>query len=162
MTTPAKHKPDCPMHPNWTDETLVRGLKSCTCGTDKPTPPLPDDVQEAFDMATRMAAYEMEEYGHTLAESSTILELVAHIQAQAECIAGLESDCEMHLHDRSLADRRADLLQAQVERMVEWARGRCECCKHTVAHAGHCHRYFRGADGHCTSWTPDLGHGGAR
>jgi hypothetical protein len=34
--TDTKHEPDCPLHPNWTDETLVRGLKSCTCGADKP------------------------------------------------------------------------------------------------------------------------------
>ena len=40
-----KHKPDCPMHPNWTDETLVRGLKACTCGADKPTPPAPTEKE---------------------------------------------------------------------------------------------------------------------
>lgn len=33
-----EHKPDCALHPNWTDETLVRGLKSCTCGADKHKP----------------------------------------------------------------------------------------------------------------------------
>jgi len=40
--TDTKHKPDCPLHPNWTAETLVRGLKSCTCA-DKPTPPARTD-----------------------------------------------------------------------------------------------------------------------
>jgi len=41
--TNTKHKPDCPMHSNWTDEMLVRGLKTCTCGIDKPAPPAPTE-----------------------------------------------------------------------------------------------------------------------
>lgn len=43
-----KHKPDCPMRPNWTGETLVRGLKTCTCGADKPTTPAPTEAELAL------------------------------------------------------------------------------------------------------------------
>lgn len=112
-----------------------------------------DDLHKAInlisDLTHRLAKVEAERNEHrdnaTMLQGRCASALAQLATRERECLATMEQ----LIGERAMLRGRAEAFKARV---MEWARGRCECCKNNNPENGACPDDCY--PGHITAWTP--------
>lgn len=139
------------------------GPQFCTCGADMPTPPAPQDCEcnEGYGPCGRCASCRPDLYTRIgrrsvlRSKSRPTDSEVREARERTERIRELEADLDIMTRARDLEQDLRRKAEAELARVTDWARGRCECCGTDDMPDGTC--YAGDGDEPCKRWTPAWG-----